>query len=125
VAYAAQAVTTLAVAAGIAWLWRSAQPFAVKAAALCIGAIIGTPFSLDYDMMVLAPAIALLAVNGIEQGFAPYEKSLLAALWLVPLVARGVAGAALVPIGFIVMLPCSPGCSPCALHPHAQFGRLG
>ena len=57
------------VAAGVVWLWRGAAPFALKAAALCIAAILATPYSLDYDMMVLAPAIAFLAVDGLVRGF--------------------------------------------------------
>ena len=70
-----------------------AQPaaFALKAAALLIGTMLATPYSLDYDLMLLAPAIAFLAADGIERGFAPYEKTVLAALWLVPLIARSVA----------------------------------
>jgi alpha-1,2-mannosyltransferase len=104
VAYAVQIVVTMAVAAGLAWLWRSAQPYGVKAAALAVATVVGTPFSLDYDMMVLAPAIAFLAVEGLRNGFGPYEKTALAALWLVPLVARGIATATLIPIGFILTM---------------------
>jgi alpha-1,2-mannosyltransferase len=103
-AYAAQGAATIAVAASLVWLWRSAAAFALKAAALCLAAILATPYSLDYDMMVLAPAIAFLAADGIARGFLRYEKSALAALWLVPLVARAFAQATLVPIGVIAML---------------------
>ena len=42
---------------------RTAYP--VKAAALCIATILATPFTFDYDMMVLAPAIAFFAVDGL------------------------------------------------------------
>jgi hypothetical protein len=55
-------------------------------------------------MMVFAPAIAFLAAEGLARGFAPYEKTALAALWLVPLVARSVAQATLVPLGVLAML---------------------
>ena len=41
--------------------------------------------------MVLAPAIAFLAADGISRGFDAYEKSALAGLWLMPLVARSIA----------------------------------
>ncbi len=103
-AYLAQGAVTLAVAAALIWLWRSPASFALKAAGLCIGAILATPYSLDYDMMVLAPAIAFLAADGLARGFAPYHKTALAALWLVPLVARSVAQATLVPLGVLAML---------------------
>jgi alpha-1,2-mannosyltransferase len=77
--------------------------FALKASALIIAAILATPYSLDYDMTALAPAIAFLAVHGLRHGFAPWEKSALAFLWLAHLVARGVAEATLVPLGVPAM----------------------
>ena len=77
--------------------------FALRASALIIAAILATPYSLDYDMTALAPAIAFLAVHGLRHGFAPWEKSALAFLWLAPLVARGVAEATLVPLGVPAM----------------------
>ena len=55
-------------------------------------------------MMVLAPAIAFFAVDGFVRGFSPWEKTLLAALWLMPLVARSVAHMSLIPLGVPVML---------------------
>jgi alpha-1,2-mannosyltransferase len=39
-------------------------------------------------MMVLAPAIAFIVADGFVRNFAPWEKTMLAALWLMPLVAR-------------------------------------
>ena len=103
-AYMVQGVVTLGVAAALAWLWRSPAAFALKAAALCLATILATPYSLDYDLMLLAPGIAFLALDGLARGFAPWEKTALAALWLVPLLVRGVAQAALIPLGVIAML---------------------
>ena len=103
-AYALQGAVALALAGALAWLWRSAAAFPLKAAALCLGTILATPYSLDYDMMVLAPAIAFLAADGFSRGFAPWEKTALAALWLVPLVARSVGEATLIPLGVPAML---------------------
>ncbi len=103
-AYAVQGAVTLGAAAALVWLWRSRAAFALKAAALCIATILATPYSLDYDLMLLAPAIAFLALDGFARGFAPWEKTALAALWAVPLIARGVAQATLIPLGVIAML---------------------
>ncbi|HVZ51201.1 MAG TPA: glycosyltransferase family 87 protein, partial [Pseudolabrys sp.] len=80
-AYAAQIVTSLAVAISLVWLWRSRAAFSLKAAALLIGTILVTPYSLDYDLVLLAPAIAWCAMDGIERGFAPWQKTILALLW--------------------------------------------
>jgi len=103
-AYALQGVTIVALGAALARLWRSAAPYPLKAAALCLATILATPYSFDYDMMVLAPAIAFLAVDGFGRGFTPWEKTLLAALWLVPLVARSFAHLSLIPLGVPAML---------------------
>ena len=103
-AYAAQIVTSLAVAASLVWLWRSRAAFALKAAALLIGTVLVTPYSLDYDLVLLAPAIAWCAVDGIERGFAPWQKTILAILWLMPLVARTLAQATLIPLAVPSML---------------------
>jgi hypothetical protein len=103
-AYAVQVAVTLAVAGGLAWLWRSRASFPIKAAALAIGTILATPYSLDYDLMLLAPAIAFLAADGMQRGFLPWQKSLLAALWLVPILARPVAQATLIPLAVPAML---------------------
>jgi len=102
-AYAAQAIATLSVAVTLVALWRSPASPECKGAGLCLGALLATPYCLDYDMMLLAPAIALLALDGRSRGFLPYEKAVLAALWLFPIAARGVAGTTHVPLGLIAM----------------------
>src|SRR5205823_5887016 len=84
---------TAATAGAVIWLWRSDAAFPRKAAGLALAALLATPYSLDYDMMVLAPAIAFLAAHGRDHGFSAYEKTVLAALWLAPLLARPCAEA--------------------------------
>jgi glycosyl transferase family 87 len=103
-AYAIQGAITLAVAAALIWLWRSRESFALKAAALCLATILATPYSLDYDLMVLAPAIAFVTIEGFSRGFGPWEKTALAFLWAVPLIARGFAQVTFIPLGVIAML---------------------
>jgi alpha-1,2-mannosyltransferase len=103
-AYGIQFVATLAIGVATAWLWRGRAPSAVKAATLCLAAILATPYTLDYDMMVLAPAVAFLTVDGMERGFGPWQKTAIAALWLVPLIARSFAQLTLIPLGVPVML---------------------
>ena len=103
-AYALQGAVMVAAAAALTWLWRSQAAFPLKAAALLIGSVLATPYSLDYDLMLLAPAIAYLALDGFTRGFAPYEKTILAALWIVPLVARSIPQATLIPLAVPTML---------------------
>jgi hypothetical protein len=103
-AYATQAALALFLAASIAWLWRSDAAFELKAAALALGSLLVTPYVLDYDLVVLAVAIAFFARHGLSHGFGEYEISLCAAAWLVPLLARAMAGATGIPLGLIVLL---------------------
>ncbi len=103
-AYALQGVVTVALGGALIWLWRGSARYPLKAAALCLAAILATPYSFDYDMMALTPAIAFVAADGFARGFGPWEKTALAALWLAPLVARSVAHITLIPIGVSAML---------------------
>jgi len=103
-AYAMQGIVIAALAVALVWLWRSPAAYRIKAGALVIAAILATPYSLDYDLVVLAPAIAFLATEGLSRGFAPYEKSALALLWFMPLIARSVAEWTLLPLGVPAML---------------------
>ena len=65
----------VALGATLIWRWRGAVPFELKAAALCLAIPLGTPHSFDYDLMVLAPAIAFFAVYGAAHGFSPLTKT--------------------------------------------------
>ncbi len=103
-AYAVQGAVSLAVATGVVALWRSAAPMAHKAASLCFAAILVTPYSLDYDLMSRAPAIALLAAEGLARGFRPWWPTLLAALWAMPIVTRTFTQATLLPLGTVLLL---------------------
>jgi hypothetical protein len=103
-AYALQSALVIVLGAALIRLWRSAAPYPLKAAALCIAAILATPYSFDYDMMVLAPAIAFIALDGATRGFDPWEKTALAVLWLIPLVARNFTYATYIPLGVPAML---------------------
>lgn len=102
-AYTVQGTVALAVLGCLGWIWRQGASLANMAAA-CTGSALITPYILDYDLMVLAPAIAFLALRGRARGFQPYEISLLAFAWLLPLIARPVAQYAHLPIGLIGML---------------------
>jgi alpha-1,2-mannosyltransferase len=103
-AYALQGALVIALGAALIWLWRSAASYPLKAAALCLGAILATPYSFDYDMVALAPAMAFLVADGFARGFGAWEKTVLAALWLSPLLARSIAHVTLIPLGVPAML---------------------
>lgn len=103
-AYVLQGAVALAALALAVRLWRSDAPFGAKAAALLAGTLLMTPYALDYDLMLLAPAIAFLVRDGIAVGMRRGEPLVLALVWLAPLVARPIAEATLVPIGLFSTL---------------------
>jgi hypothetical protein len=103
-AYMLQGLLQLLCAAWVWQLWRSNQPHEIKAAGLIIACVLFTPYMLDYDLMVLAPALAFWVRAGLRNGFKPYEKSALAFAWIMPLVARMAAQHAHLPVGQISIL---------------------
>ena len=103
-AYAVQTTLALMLAATLAWLWQSDAAFELKASALATASLLATPYVLDYDLVVLAVAIAFFARHGLSRGFRAFEISLLAAAFIVPLLSRGIAGVTGIPLGLLVML---------------------
>ena len=92
-AYLVQGLVFLFSAVMVIWAWRKPILFGARSAILCLATLLATPYALDYDLMLLAPALALIAAEGKVRGFRPYELSLLTLLWLLPFAARNLAGA--------------------------------
>jgi hypothetical protein len=103
-AYAVQMALALLLAASLAWLWQSDAAFELKASALASGSLLATPYVLDYDLVVLAVAIAFFVRHGMDRGFRSFEISVLAAAWIVPLLTRGIAGVTGIPLGLLALL---------------------
>jgi len=103
-AYMAQGALALGVAAGLIWLWRSEAAVDLKALALAVAALIATPYVLDYDLMILAVAIAFYARHGLARGFHNFELSLLAFAWIAPLLSRPLAEATGIPLGLTAQI---------------------
>jgi glycosyl transferase family 87 len=95
-AYLLQAVIGVAVAGALAWAgWRRGYSLALGAAML-VGALLATPFVLDYDLVLLAfPLIYLAGV-----GFRTWEKLIAALAFIMPLFAR--------PVGMQLGIPTVP-----------------
>ncbi len=104
-AYPAQAGLALVLGVSLIWLWRSRAADDLKAAALACACLLATPYVLDYDLVVLAVAIAFFVRHALNQnqGFRDYEISVLAFVWIAPLIARSVAGTIGLPLGFLAM----------------------
>ena len=97
-AYALQTAVTLAAVAAVAWVWVRRPNSTLAAGLTALAVPLTTPYVLDYDLVVIAPAVFLLARLGVDTGFRPWEKSLLALITLAPLLARGIGMSLGVPI---------------------------
>jgi glycosyl transferase family 87 len=89
-AYLLQGLVAVAAAAVVGWGWRRPVGADLKAAALAAATPLATPFFLDYDLLVIAPAIAWLAGRSLREGGLPWERSILAMVALMPLFTRGI-----------------------------------
>jgi hypothetical protein len=102
-AYAVQAAASVVALFGVAYAWRACGDCNLKAALLIIATLLASPHVLDYDLMLLAPAIAFIVVSCWPKGFRDFDISVLAAAWFTPLFARAIAGTTGVPLGLIAV----------------------
>jgi hypothetical protein len=84
-------VCALAAVAGVVAVWRARAPLALRGAMLIVATMLATPYMFDYDMVVLALPLAWLAADGIARGWQSYEREILVAAWIAPLVAPNIA----------------------------------
>jgi alpha-1,2-mannosyltransferase len=120
-AYAVQAVVSICAAIAVMWIWRRTTAMPLKCAALVTGTLLATPYVFDYDFTLLALPVAWLAMEGLRTRFLDWEKIALLAVWLLPIVSRGI-GALGLPIApivlsalLVVILRRVAGTSPAAL----------
>ena len=94
--YALQGLISAVVAAMLAQAsWRRRYT-AELGALMLVGAVLVTPFVLDYDMLLLAPTLIVVA----SRGFGPWEKLALLLAFAAPAFAR--------PIGMNLHVPIMP-----------------
>jgi alpha-1,2-mannosyltransferase len=103
-AYCVQAAVAVAAAILLWRIWRTEASLLLRAGATGAAMLLGTPFILDYDFVLLALPIAALTSEGLRTGFKPYEKSVLAAAWVLPWVARLAATHANIPLSPEIVL---------------------
>lgn len=103
-AYAIQAAVTLSVLLSLATMVLAGCDRRIVAAATATATLLATPYCLDYDMAILGVAIAFSVAHAADKGFVPYEKSLLAMVWLVPFIARSGMMLTGIPLGVVVMV---------------------
>ena len=102
-AYAAQIVSGLVVLTALAVVLRRPAPLA-RGAAICAAAPLVSPYLFDYDLAILAVPIAWVTREAEADGyFLPWEKFVLFAAFILPLVTRRVAMVLALPIGPVII----------------------
>jgi alpha-1,2-mannosyltransferase len=81
-------------------VWRRDVDLRLKSAALGTGALMLSPFLLDYDLTILVIPIACLASYGLFSGFRSGLINLLFLAWITPILAR--------PLNLLVPIPWTP-----------------
>lgn len=91
-AYALHIAVGLGVAALTIYVWyRRAGTAELRAALLALALVLISPYAYDYDLVVLAVPIALLAADGLKRGWGEGMRTMLVAVWTAPLVLPAVA----------------------------------
>jgi hypothetical protein len=100
-AYAVQSLVTAAAVAGALFL-ALRDNARLRNAAVTAAVVLSTPYVLDYDFVVLGLGLAWLWRDGEENGFLPWDRSLMALVWIAPLAARRIAEFTYFPLGLLI-----------------------
>ncbi len=103
-AWAVQSACFVAALAGLFFLYRNAWRPQGEAAAIVCATLLATPFLLHYDLMLCAIPLCWLTAEGLRAGFAPFEKTTLAAVFLLPLISQIEASAIGLPLAPLLIV---------------------
>ncbi len=106
-AYGAQLFVTLVCGAIVYRVWRVAgddRDDTAKLSILAICSALATPYAFDYDLVLLIVPMCWLAAVGSRNGFPPWSKAVLATVYVLPFLSRGMAAAVgITPAWFILV----------------------
>ena len=98
-ALALQAVLSVAVLALVLRVWHDMGACLLSGALLAAGSLLAAPHLLGYDLVVYAPAVAILAADGLRRGWLPGERASYILLWFWPLFSGVAAELTGFPVG--------------------------
>jgi hypothetical protein len=88
VGWSAQLAVSGLITIGIWILWAKPISYNLKAAALCAGIFLVSPYALFYDLPILCIAAAFFVKEGLSRGFLPGERTMIFIFWAVLLSFR-------------------------------------
>ena len=83
ISWSAHLVVSVMVAIYIWTIWAKPISFNLKAAAICAGILLVTPYALFYDLCILPIAGAFFLKEGLSRGFLPEERTGIFICWLL------------------------------------------
>jgi hypothetical protein len=104
VATALHAIIAVAVAALCILAWRRGGSLELRVALVVSGTTLAVPALYDYDLVILAIPMALLAADGLRSGWMPGLRILLVIAWLTPMIGSPLARYAHLPLMPLVLL---------------------
>jgi hypothetical protein len=110
VATALQAIVAVAVLALCILAWRRGGSLASRVALAVSGTALAVPALYDYDLVVLAVPMAILAAEAVRSGWMPGERLLLVIAWLMPMIGSPLARYAHLPLMPLVLLALFAAC---------------
>jgi alpha-1,2-mannosyltransferase len=102
-AYGAQILVAIGAIVALIVFQRRTPKAEAEGPALVAAALLASPYLLDYDLVLLAIPIAWLVNQALKTGFRPWEKSVLAAAFILPAASRSIAGVTGAPLGPLVV----------------------
>lgn len=71
------------------YIWRNSNDHCIKASSLIVSALLASPFAFDYDLVILAPAIACLLAHTTQEN--KLRRSWALFFWTLPFLAPAMA----------------------------------
>jgi len=100
----AQAVMAVLMAGVVVFIWRRGATRSVRGASLLTATLLAVPVALLYDELLALVAIGWLVREGRDQGFMPWEKILLFAVYPLTLLTWSIGTAWHAPLGALANL---------------------
>jgi alpha-1,2-mannosyltransferase len=105
IAYAAQALLAIGVLGWSSVVIRRHRPdYLAIGALLAVVTPLLSPFLLNYDLLMLALPLGWIILQGVRTGFRPWEKMLCLWIFILPVLVRGLADLAHLPLGAISII---------------------
>jgi hypothetical protein len=98
------AVVALAVSVLAIDAWRRGNGADLRVALAVAATALVSPFIYDYDLVLLAIPIAILAADGLRSGWMPGLRTLLVIAWLAPMIGSSLGRYAHLPLMPLVLL---------------------